>query len=595
MKHFSRISVLIVVLAGLTLLLPGPTDPDLPETATKDPAHAAAETTTIGPVRLFDGFKVIEDAFVVVREGRVVAVGPDIDLPAATIRIRADGQTLIPGLIDSHVHSFGAARQDAARFGVTTLLDMFTDPILLAGARDARDSLAPTDAADLFSSGMLATAPGGHGSQYGVRVDTLTDPSAAADWVSDRIAEGSDYIKIIIEPLGGRLPTLDRNLVEALVKAAHDQDRLAVAHATRLEDAQMALAAGVDGLVHLFHDRPVTDEFIDQARARGVFIVPTAIVMGAALGVIDGSAILNDDSLRDRFSQAQRQTLAQPGWGQLAGQARWELLLENLRRLHAAGVPLLAGSDAPNPGTAHGISLHLELALLVEAGLTPAEALMAATTGPASHFDLGQRGCLQPGCRADMALVDGDPTVDISASRQVRRVWKNGREIRLEHTPGSSQDSLRASKDLLHPYEMAYWQAAGDDFLGGNSTARLVRGDTSLAVLGEVRSGSFFPYAGALWMAAATPMQAVSLGDRKRLTVEVHGQQGPYQIMIFSGESEAAQPIMLELHADGDRHRLEVDIEELAALDRGNFRALGVFATGQPRPVDFSLVEVRLE
>lgn len=587
MKHLIRINLLIAALIALTILLPTPGD--------SGPTENTGETLVIGPTRLFDGDEIIENAWLLVRDGQVIEAGTDVEVPADATRVEAPGQTLIPGLIDSHVHTFGSARQDAARFGVTSLLDMFTAPAMLIRAATERDSLAPTAAADLYSAGMLATAPNGHGTQYGVDVEPLTDPAAAGRWVSDRIAEGSDYIKIIIEPLDGRLPTLDRDIVEALVQAAHQQQRLAVAHANRLEDAEMALKAGVDGLVHLFNDRPVSDEFIDRALAQGTFIVPTAIVMGTAMGMIDGSAILDRDDLRGRFSQAQRQTLDQPGWNQLAGKARWELLLDNLRRLHEAGIPLLAGSDAPNPGTAHGISLHLELGLLVSAGLTPIEALRAATTVPARTFSLNQRGCLQPGCRADMVLIDGDPTVDITATSRVDRVWKNGHEIPLAHEASSSQKSLRENRNLLDADELGYWEAAADDFMGGNSTALLARDETGLSVVGEIRSGSFFPYAGALWMASSETMQAVSLGDRRRLTVEAHGQQGPYQLMIFSGESEAARPIMLELQADGNRHRMEVDLDELAALDRGNFRALGVFATGQPRAVKFTLIEVRLE
>lgn len=99
---------------------------------------------------------------------------------------------------------------------------------------------------------------------------------------------------------------------------------------------------------------------------------------------------------------------------------------ENVRLLHAAGVPTLAGTDAPNAGTAHGAGMFAELELLVEAGLSPADALAAATSVPARGFALADRGRLAPGLRGDVLLVRGDPTDDITAVREIAAIWKNG-------------------------------------------------------------------------------------------------------------------------------------------------------------------------
>lgn len=109
--------------------------------------------------------------------------------------------------------------------------------------------------------------------------------------------------------------------------------------------------------------------------------------------------------------------------------AHWPVLLQNVRKLHAAGLPLLAGSDAGNPGTAHGPSLHHELAMLVEAGLSPLEALRSATSVPARHFDIAERGCLTAGCRADLLLIDGNPLEDIRHTVRIDAVWKNGKPV----------------------------------------------------------------------------------------------------------------------------------------------------------------------
>jgi imidazolonepropionase-like amidohydrolase len=107
-------------------------------------------------------------------------------------------------------------------------------------------------------------------------------------------------------------------------------------------------------------------------------------------------------------------------------------VLASVARLREGDVPVLAGSDAPNPGTAHGISLHRELELLVRAGLSPLEALRAATSAPARAFRLSDRGRIAVGLRADLVLVDGDLTTDILATRVIRTVWKLGRAVDRE-------------------------------------------------------------------------------------------------------------------------------------------------------------------
>lgn len=115
-----------------------------------------------------------------------------------------------------------------------------------------------------------------------------------------------------------------------------------------------------------------------------------------------------------------------------AGTNSWENLRFNIHALHSAGVPILAGTDAPNPGTVHGASLHHEMWLLVEAGMTTTEALAAATSVPAAQFALNSRGRIKKSMRADLQLVNGDPTKDISQTANIVGVWKNGRAVDLE-------------------------------------------------------------------------------------------------------------------------------------------------------------------
>jgi predicted amidohydrolase YtcJ len=131
--------------------------------------------------RVFDGTRVISRADVLVRDGRIAAVGTDIAIPEGAQVIDGSGKTLLPGLIDAHAHVWmrTALKQQHLVFGVTTVLDMFTDAQFAAGMRKEQSAGQASDRADLYSAGVLVTAPGGHGTEYPNKVPTLSNPSQA--------------------------------------------------------------------------------------------------------------------------------------------------------------------------------------------------------------------------------------------------------------------------------------------------------------------------------------------------------------------------------------------------------------------------------
>lgn len=590
MKTTLMIAVLLAVLLLTLLVLPGPAP------IATGASRAGTPVTAVTGVRLFDGEQVIEQATLLLADGLVLEAGAGLAVPAGATVIDGRGKTALPGLIDAHVHVFGPAREDALRFGVTTLLDMFRPPMDSALVRAERESVAPTARADLFSAGYLATAPGGHGTQYGVPVPTPTTADADA-WVAARLAEGSDYIKIVIEDgsgWGGKLPTLAAETVHALVAAAHARGVLAVAHVSTRAAARLALRAGVDGLMHLFVDQPVDAGFIAEARAAGAWVVPTATVLAASHGHSAAEEIREHPALGTRLSVTQAQTLGQTFPGAESRRARWPMILAGIRALHEAGVPLLAGSDAPNPGTAHGASLHHELGLLVAAGIAPVDALRAATSVPARAFALDGRGCLRSGCRADLLLVEGNPFEDIDATTRIEAVWKNGHPVSLESsaarapatapTPAEGGES-RLPLDLLA--QRARWMAASDQYQQGQSVARIgmESADGALLVTGTLRAGFAFPYAGAMWNASEVPMQAANLSDRQALEIELAGSADGYRVMFFSGE-QGAQPTWRDLDGEG---AVRIDLAELPGLDLARLRAIGVFVSGAPGEFEFSI------
>ncbi|MFF5260024.1 amidohydrolase family protein [Actinomadura viridis] len=374
--------------------------------------------TLIRDVRVFDGERTIARAGVVLEGDRIASVGADAGR-RADIEIDGAGRTLLPGLIDAHTHVFDGSLAEALRYAVTTELDMFCLPQTLP--RQRRLAAENDDVADLRSAGTLATAPGGHPTQLlaalsgtvldgidATAIDVVSDPAHAPAFVAARLAEGADYLKIVIDDgavHGADLPVMTPEIAAALAAAGHEAGLRVIAHAITAAEATIALDAGVDGLAHVWTDRapgdPVSQRLAGRIRAQGVFVVTTLAYFEA----ISAQGVETADCAR-------------PGSSANAVGA--------VRALRRAGVPLLAGTDATPFAPAHGAGMHRELRLLTEAGLSPQEALAAATSLPAHHFGLSDRGRIAPGLRADLVLVDGDPTRDITATAAIVDVWRRG-------------------------------------------------------------------------------------------------------------------------------------------------------------------------
>jgi imidazolonepropionase-like amidohydrolase len=413
-------------------------------------------------VRVFDGQRVIPATDVLVESGSIARVAAGQKPPAGAEVIDGAGKTLLPGFIDAHTHVFRGSLGEAIVFGVTTELDMFMDVTYLRDvkAREARGSV--TGAADLRSAGTLVTAPGGHGTEYGLKIPTLSAPESAQAFVDARIAEGSDYIKIVYDDgktYAMNLPTLDAATLKATIDAAHRRGRLAVVHIGSQQGAREAIDAGADGLAHLFVDSAPAADFAADARRHGAFVIPTLSVNESVTGVASGARLPDDPRLAPYLAPATVSNLRRSFTKRDALRSGLSYAEATVHQLDSLGVPILAGTDAPNPGTAHGVSLHRELELLVASGLTPAEALTAATATPAHIFKLEDRGRIAAGLRADLVLVNGDPTRDILATRDIVGVWKRGIAVDRAATRASV---AAAREEARHAAErMAAVLAAG--------------------------------------------------------------------------------------------------------------------------------------
>nr|WP_198151878.1 amidohydrolase family protein [Kibdelosporangium sp. MJ126-NF4] len=393
---------------------------------------AQQQAFVISNVRIFDGRRVIDRGHVVVAGGRIVSVLDRGGAPTGLAVHDGRGKTLLPGLIDGHLHHTGPDRTDGPRFGVMTELDMVSDPTVHGPFKQQRKSYAPTANSDLWTAGWWATVPGGHGTDSGVKYPLVEPDTVAAEFVAARQAEGSDHLKLALEDVnlvtGAPIPVLTADQTKKLVAAAKKLGMPAVAHATKHHLARVGLQAGLTGLVHLFSDVLVPDDILVLAQRTGAFVTPTLTLWSAFESAANPAtkAVVNDPRVAPYISAKQRAFL-DAAWGfERAGLATAS---QNVKILHDAGVPIIVGTDSGIPGIAHGVGLLIELELLVRAGLTPREALTAATATPASIYGFADRGRIRQGLRADLVLVDGDPTTDITAMRGISAVWKNGAPI----------------------------------------------------------------------------------------------------------------------------------------------------------------------
>jgi imidazolonepropionase-like amidohydrolase len=595
--------------------------------ATLAAAQPASKPLLIEHVRVFDGTRVIENTGILAENGVIRSVRPNLARPAGADVVDGTGKTLLPGLIDAHTHTIAeAALKQAPVFGVTTDLDMFTDPKVALGIKKRQQGGEHLDYADLRSSGYLATAPGGHGTEYGLKVPTINKPEEAQPWVDARIAEGSDYIKAIYDDaleygVGKPTPTLTKETLQALAAAAHKRGRLIVVHIGSLQQAIDAIYAGADGLAHLFVGPKSDPDFGRLAASHHIFVIATLSVLQTMCATKFNSELADDRWLKPYLFPSEAVALKN-SFG-MPGKISCEGADEAVRQLKAAHVPVLAGTDAGNPGTTQGASVHGELELLVHAGLTPIEALRAATTATAAAFHLDDRGQIAPGKRADLVLVNGDPTADIRNTRDIAAVWKGGREIDRGTWRSSvaRQFEQQAKEKSVPPpagsesgwisdFEQegvpqarfgAGWSMSTDQFAGGKSVAKMevapggAEGSKSaLRVTGEVVQGFAFPWSGVMFSPGHAMLAPVNLSSKKAIQFWAKGDGQTYQVMVFA-KRLGLRPATQTFVAGPDWKQFTLPFASFGGIDGSDIMSI-VWAAGPwTGTFEFRLDNIRVE
>ncbi len=570
---------------------------------------AQGQTTLFRNVRLFDGQKVVGTRDVLVKDGKIAGIGK-LKVTGATV-VDGTGKTLLPGLIDSHTHTWGDALKTALAFGVTTELDMFTTVDLLKTMKAEQAAGKATNRADLVSAGILVTAPGGHGTEYGMPIPTITKPEEAQAFVDARIAEGSDFIKIVLDDgsaYGTSFATISKETLKAVIDAAHARKKLAVVHPGTLAGMRAAIDAGADALVHLTVDQQPDAAFGFDAKKRGIFVIPTLTVLKSMGGTGGAAPLVEDKRVVPYLTKPEIEQL-KAGF-RMRKPPEYSPAVNAIKQLRAAKVPILAGTDAGNPGTSHGSALHRELELLVEAGLTPTEALIAATSAPARAFNLDDRGRIEIGRRADLLLVNGDPTKDITATRDIAGIWKSGvpfdraayAKTVAEANANYGAKPAGVEGGMISDFNDGTtnstfglgWIVTTDAVAGGTSKADIKVVDGALSITGEIVGPLPYAWAGAMFTPGKQMFQPADLSSKKTIRFRAKGDGQTYRVMIFT-QSKGYTPLMKSFVAGSEWAEHEFPIASFDGIDGKDMTA--IIIAGGPKPGAFQLQvdDVRLD
>jgi imidazolonepropionase-like amidohydrolase len=415
-------------------------------------------------VKVLKGFTLIDgsgrpplaNAAMVIDAGRIVWVGPvaQLKVPAGVETIDLAGKYVMPGIINLHGHlgnTIGLT-QDAkfftrenveknldtyASYGVTAMLSMGTDQDLIFEIRDRQRAGRPSTTR-VFTAGQGFIFKGGYGGIAGVNqgVSSVAEVEPA---VAVQARKKVDMIKLWMDDELGRLPKMPYPISKAIIDAAHRHHLRAAAHIFYLQDAKQLTEYGVDGLAHSVRDKPIDQALIESMKKHGTWQLAATLSREASMFVYAGPApFLTDPFFMRGVSPVVVETLRTPAYRESISSgahfreypAFLETAKRNLKTLVDAGVKYGFGTDSGPPGRFPGYFEHWEMELMVEAGLTPAEVLTAATRNAAEFLGANDLGTLERSKWADLIVLDRNPLDDIRNTRTIDAVYIAGNRVK---------------------------------------------------------------------------------------------------------------------------------------------------------------------
>ncbi|MCU1297797.1 MAG: hypothetical protein JWO91_2075 [Acidobacteriaceae bacterium] len=381
--------------------------------------------------RIIDGTgkPAIENATLLIRDGRIVAVGTRVKLPAGAEKIDATGKTIIPGLINAHGHVNDVSQLGVyLRDGITTVFSLGGDKEF--ALREQSATAPPGTVPHLYIAGPIQDSTAIPGA---VAVKT---PEEARKSVEELIRNKPDIVKVRVDDFLGARPKMSPETYEAAIDEAHKNGFRTAAHVVLLDDAKGVLRAGVDYIAHSVRDREVDEEFIALMKKRHAFYSPTLTREFAVFGYSETPSFFSDPFFLKEADPAEiakmedpkRQESVAKDPGALWYKEHLPIAMRNLKKLSDAGIVIAMGTDSGGgPGRFQGYFEHLELEYETKAGVTPMQALISATSGAAKAVNISQEaGTLEKGKWADFVVLSANPLDDIRNTRAIDSVWIGG-------------------------------------------------------------------------------------------------------------------------------------------------------------------------
>lgn len=464
-----------------------------PPTATQSTAQDGV--TVLQNFTLIDGSgnpPAADSGLIIGEDGRISWVGPmaELDAPAGARTVDLAGKHVLPGFIDSHVH-LGLVQNQAqnaefysresveddlqtyAAYGVTGVVVYGTDEDLIYDITKEQRAGRPT-MARVFTAGKGIVYKGGYGGTLGINVPVATDAEAVAA-VDDAAAKGADFIKMWVDDERGMIPVkMPYSMTKAVIDAAHRHNIKAIAHVYYLADAKELVRQGIDGFGHAVRDQPVDQELLDLMKEHGTWRFASTLSreMAYSFAVMPW---LQDPFFTRGVSQGTLDALRSParekavvlGETQVAGLPYKAKLfpdlgravfqaLENFAAEAQAGVRYGMGTDSGPPARFPGFNMHEEMQLYVMAGLTPMQAIVAATSSNAEFLGADDIGTVAAGKWADLVVINGDPLEDIRHTQMIDSVYVAGQSTPTVWQNCHPSDESECTGDATTPPIMPY-------------------------------------------------------------------------------------------------------------------------------------------